>query len=118
MPIQNAIAGLAVRDLKLSARWYERLLGRAPDSRPMPNLAEWQFDRGGWLQIYQLPDRAGKGSVTLSVSDLEEQIGYLYRCGIEAGQPMQTGKVKAVMIKDPDGNSIAFTEATDPNIAQ
>jgi len=27
----------------------------------MTNVAEWKFDRGGWLQVYQLPERAGGG---------------------------------------------------------
>jgi hypothetical protein len=31
---------------------------------------------------------------------------------------MRSAKVKLVMIKDPDGNSIAFAEAIDTNMAQ
>jgi hypothetical protein len=27
----------------------------------MPNVAEWKFDRGVWLQAYQLPEPAGGG---------------------------------------------------------
>jgi hypothetical protein len=27
----------------------------------MTNVAEWKFDRGGRLQVYQLPERAGGG---------------------------------------------------------
>jgi len=27
----------------------------------MTKVAEWKFDRGGWLQVYQLPERAGGG---------------------------------------------------------
>ena len=25
----------------------------------MPEVIEWQFERGGGLQVYQLPERAG-----------------------------------------------------------
>jgi hypothetical protein len=25
----------------------------------MTNVAEWNFDRGDWLQVHQLPERAG-----------------------------------------------------------
>ncbi len=84
----------------------------------MPEVAEWKFDGGGWLQVYQSLDRAGTGSVTLAVSDLDEQIAELRRSGIEPGAPMKSPKVDVVMIKDPDGNSIAFAHARDPTMAQ
>ena len=29
----------------------------------MPEVAEWKFERGGWLQVYQLKERAGAGAV-------------------------------------------------------
>jgi hypothetical protein len=57
-------------------------------------------------------------SVTLAVNSLEQQIADLNKCGIEAGQPMRNPKVYIVMIKDPDGNSIAFAEALDASMAQ
>jgi hypothetical protein len=118
MAIQNALAALAVKNLASSQPWYERLFGRPPDSTPMPEVAEWKFERGGWLQIYQGTDRAGMGSVTLAVSHLPEQIDALKRIGIDPGREMGGEKVKVVMIKDPDGNSIAFAEANDPGMAQ
>jgi predicted enzyme related to lactoylglutathione lyase len=117
MSIRNAIASLAVKDLKSAARWYERLFDRAADSTPMTEVAEWKFERGGWLQVYQLPERAGQGSVTLVVNDIEQQVAALKQCGIDAGPRMDSDKVKVVMIKDPDGNSIAFAQAIDPTIA-
>lgn len=118
MPIRNAIASVAVKDLKSASQWYERLVGRPADSKPMPEVVEWKFERGGWLQLYQLPERAGRGSVTLAVSSLEQQISDLKKCGIDAGEPMRSAKVNVVMIKDPDGNSIAFAEAIDASMAQ
>ena len=72
MSIRNALASVAVKDLKSASQWYEQLFGRPPDSRPMPEVAEWKFEQGGWLQVYQLPERAGKGSVTLSVNSLDQ----------------------------------------------
>ena len=70
MTIKNALASIAVKDLAAAVRWYKRVLGKPPDARPMAEVAEWKFDRGGWLQVYQLPERAGKGSLTLAVSNL------------------------------------------------
>lgn len=118
MTITNALASLAVADLAASVGWYEKLFGRSADSTPMPQLAEWKFGGGGWLQVYELRERAGSGSVTLAVSDLDEQIKCLHRIGIDAGRAMVTSHASVVMIKDPDGNSIAFAQARDPNIAQ
>jgi hypothetical protein len=35
----------------------------------------------------------------------------LKQLSIDPGSPMKSAKEKVVMIKDPDGNSIAFVEA-------
>jgi predicted enzyme related to lactoylglutathione lyase len=116
--IRNAIASLAVNDVEASARWYERLFGRPADNRAMPGVLEWQFERGGWLQIYQLPERAGRGSVTFAVSSLDQQIRDLAQSGIAAGEPIRGSQVNVIMIKDPDGNSLAFAESTDSSMAK
>ena len=118
MPIRNAIASLAVKDIESALKWYERLLGRSADSRPMAEVAEWKFDGGGWLQVYQLPERAGSGSVTLAVTDIEEQAAHLRQCNIDTGERTSGQKVKTLMITDPDGNHIAFAQAIDPGMAQ
>ncbi len=118
MSINNALASLAVKDLRAAGPWYEKLLGRPADSNPMPEVAEWKFGGGGWLQVYQSRDRVGSGSVTLAVSSLEQQVAELRRCGIDPGPPMNSAKVNVVMIKDPDGNSIAFAQALDRSMAQ
>jgi catechol 2,3-dioxygenase-like lactoylglutathione lyase family enzyme len=117
MGIQNVLASVAVNDLDAAARWYERVLG-APGSRPMPEVAEWQFDGGGGLQVYELPERAGKGSFTLAVSSVDEQVDRLDAQSVAHGEPMKGDRVNTLMIKDPDGNSIAFAEAIDPALAR
>jgi predicted enzyme related to lactoylglutathione lyase len=117
MSISNALASVAVKDLQSTIPWYEKLIGRPADSRPMPEVAEWKFEGGGWLQVYQNRDRAGTGSVTLAVNDLDEQIAELRKSGIDPGAPMKSPKVNVVMIKDPDGNSIAFAQALDSTMA-
>ena len=111
--ISNAIASLAVDNISRAAQWYERLFGRPADSAPVAELVEWKFRRGGWLQVYQSPDRAGRGSCTLSVDDLAGEVSRLRKAGFDVGEPAETGTVKVVMIKDPDGNSIAFSESSD-----
>jgi hypothetical protein len=83
----------------------------------MREVAEWKFEAGGWLQVYQLPERAGAGSFTLAVSDIAEEIRKLTALGIDTSQQSSNEKVKTVMITDLDGNHIAFAEALDSKIA-
>ena len=78
---------------------------------------KWRFPGGGWLQVYESKQRAGAGSVTLAVENLEEQMSELAKLGIDPGLPLVGKVVKVVMIKDPDGNSLAFAQATDPRMA-
>ena len=117
MSIINAIASVAVRDLNSAIKWYEAVLRKAP-SKPMPEVAEWGFERGGWLQVYQLPERAGSGSFTLAVSNVEEEATRLKKLNIDTSQRTSSEKVKTLMITDPDGNHIAFAEANDPSLAR
>jgi hypothetical protein len=116
VPIENALASVAVRDLEAAVMWYEKLLAM-PASRPMADVAEWRLPRGGGLQVYRLAERAGSGSFTLAVTALDEQIAHLDSLNIDTSQRPSGDKVKTVMITDPDGNHIAFAEALDPNLA-
>jgi predicted enzyme related to lactoylglutathione lyase len=117
MSIDNVLASVAVKDLKVASAWYAQLFGRA-GTMPMPDLVEWKFPRGGWLQVYQLPERAGLGSFTLAVSDIAAEIKRLEAMGLDTSQRSSDSKVKTVMVTDPDGNHIAFAEASDPKLAQ
>src|SRR5262245_14052846 len=117
MPIQNALASVAVADLNAAVSWYENLFGRPADLRPMPEVAEWRFERGGWLQIYQSPQRAGAGSFTLAVEDIDEIAADLRNRGLDLGPQTTSPTVKTLMTTDPDGNHIAFAEALDPALA-
>ncbi len=114
MSIKNALASVPVRDLSSAVRWYEKLFGRPPDSTQASGTVEWKFQEGGWLQVYQHAERAGSGSFSLVVSSLDEQVSALAKCGLEAGRQMLSEKVKVVMIRDPDDNSIAFAESIGP----
>lgn len=117
MTIKNALASVAVKDVNAAAKWYEQVLSR-PASMPMPEVAEWTFERGGGLQVYQLPERAGTGSCTLIVSDIEELAAHLESLGIDTSERPSSERVKTVMITDPDGNHVAFAEPMDSRLAR
>jgi len=118
MPILNAIASLAVRDLTASSAWYASLLDKEADTRPMPEVAEWKFDRGGGLQLYQQPERAGGGSVTLAVDDIDLLATHLQQLNVAHGALTRTAQVRTIMLTDPDGNHIAFAQALGHAIAR
>jgi predicted enzyme related to lactoylglutathione lyase len=118
LSINNAIASLAVRDLSAAMPWYADLLSQEVDSTPMPTLAEWKFPHGGWLQVYEQPERAGSGSCTLAVNNIDAIAAHAASLGIDTGQRSDTDKVRTLMISDPDGNHIAFAQALDRHIAR
>lgn len=112
MAINNALASVAVNDIKAAVQWYTKVVGRAPNSTPMPELAEWKFPTGGWLQVYALPERAGSCSCTLAVSNIDLERTRLERLGVVTGASLSE-QIKVFMLKDPDGNSIAFAQEYD-----
>jgi predicted enzyme related to lactoylglutathione lyase len=117
MSISNALAGVAVKDLASSLPWYERLLDRSA-SRPMAEVGEFRFDRGGWLQVFQDEDRAGASSVTLTVTGLDRELEELKKKGISAQHGTSSKAVKTAIIKDPDGNQIVLAEPLTDRLAQ
>ncbi|HEY1656594.1 MAG TPA: hypothetical protein VGF86_15935 [Candidatus Tumulicola sp.] len=115
MAIRNALAGIAVRDFRASLKWYERLLGRAPDARPMQGLAEWEFPAGGWIQVFEDDARAGSASVTLADDDLRTRVADLQDRGIPVVSKSESPEVKIAIVKDLDGNQIVFAQGGDDN---
>ena len=111
MAISNALASVAVANLSASRAFYERLFGRPPDRQPMPNVMEWKFESGGALQVYQLAERAGRGSATFIVTSVDEQRARLKDISANTPEIIESGQVTVVMIKDPDGNSLAFAQS-------
>jgi hypothetical protein len=63
-------------------------------------------------------ERAGSGSFTPAVSNIDEHVKQLTNLGIDASQTSSSTKVKTVVIADPDGNHIAFAETMDASMAR
>jgi hypothetical protein len=107
--IMNVFASVPVLQLEPAVEWYQHLFGPAT-SRSTPDLAEWRVPSGGGLRLHQHPDRAGRGSFTVFVSDIEHQAAELDAVGVpEAEQDLdRTSEMETITIRDPDGNSIAF----------
>jgi catechol 2,3-dioxygenase-like lactoylglutathione lyase family enzyme len=109
MLIQHLLAAVAVTDLDRSRDWYEKLLGRAPDNEPMPNLVEWQVRDGAWLQVFVEAEHAGSSMVNLAVDDLTAARADLADRGLEPGETQEASKgVELSTLHDPDGNAITL----------
>ncbi len=117
MIVRNALASVATGDLDASLRWYRRFLGE-PSHHPMDELYEWELPGGGALQLYLGPERAGGTSCTLIVDDLAATCDELARNGVAVVDPQIGELVDTAMIRDPDGNSIAFAQPKTDQLAR
>jgi predicted enzyme related to lactoylglutathione lyase len=109
MNFSNALAGIAVNDIDKAVAWYEGLIGRPPDIRPMEHVAGWQFREGGWIEIFVDQSRAGKSTVIFAVVSLESQLDALAKNGIAVNRMVPSPLIGEVaIIEDPDGNQIVF----------
>jgi predicted enzyme related to lactoylglutathione lyase len=113
MSIVNALAGIMVLDLEPAVAWYENLLDRPPDKRPMEGLAEWRMRDGAWIQVYEDKQRAGLSSVTFAVEGFEQQLEQLKAKGVPVEATTSSDYVKTATVKDPSGNRVVFAELSD-----
>jgi catechol 2,3-dioxygenase-like lactoylglutathione lyase family enzyme len=111
MDVARVLMVAPVRDIDAAVAWYEKLLGRPADTRPMPSLADWHLAAGGWLQVFQDPAHAGATLLNLEVPELDKALNDLAKRGLTAG-PVQTGGVRSrfAALEDPDGNRVTVLE--------
>ena len=83
MSIKAVYANLACSDLESSTAWFERLFERGPDDRPMAGLCEWHFSETAGFQLHHNPDKAGKGTLTLGVTDVASDHKRLSEAGFD-----------------------------------
>jgi hypothetical protein len=108
--LKNVLAFIAVRNIEDGVRWYKMLLGRQPDTLPMRGLAEWKFEGGGWLQVNEERQLAGRSSITLVDTNIEDRITQLRKCGIDPKSVKRGHEVSVAIITDPDGNQVVFAQ--------
>ena len=76
----------------------------------MKGLVEWQFEAGGWLQVNENRQLAGRSSVTFVETDLDDRIKQLKKAGIEPKSVSRGEQVSVVIVADPDGNQVVFAQ--------
>ncbi|NGO70343.1 VOC family protein [Streptomyces sp. SB3404] len=111
MSFTHVLAVAPVGDIDSAVAWYERLLGRPADARPMAGLADWHVSPSGWIQVFHSPEHAGASLLNLVVDDLDAELSELSGRGITAG-PVQPGSrnVRFAAVHDPDGNRVTLIE--------
>src|SRR5262245_6632155 len=108
---QKVLAVVPVTEVETAAGWYERLLGRPADARPMAGLADWHVSDDAWVSVFVDPARAGSTLLNLAVDDLEAHAAELAGRGIVLGERTVTAKgAKFASATDPDGNRVTILE--------
>ena len=74
----------------------------------MKGFVEWRFEAGGWLQVHENKQLAGRSSVTLVETDVEHRIKQLQKAGIQPKSAMLGDQVSVAIVSDPDGNQLVF----------
>ncbi|MGR8007570.1 VOC family protein [Streptomyces hypolithicus] len=111
MAYTRVLAVAPVTDIESAALWYERLMGRPADARPMPGLVDWHVSGTGWVQVFESPEHAGSTLLNLAVDDLDAALVELAGRGLTAGEIQPGGqRVRFAALHDPDGNRITLIE--------
>lgn len=105
----DLFAGIQVSDFAASRDWYERLLGAPPSFFPHETECVWELAEHRFLYINRDPSRAGGGSATMLVPDLDAVVAAISSRGIEPAdrETYDNGTTK-VTYRDPDGSEIGY----------
>ncbi|KKB09865.1 hypothetical protein VE26_08525 [Devosia chinhatensis] len=109
MSIKAIFANISCSHLETSIPWYETILARSPDANPMKGLVEWHF-AGAGLQVFEGPDKAGHGTLTLIVDDVRAEHERLTQAGFEPGTVQEADYTTIVQLRDPDGNLVVLAQ--------
>ena len=118
---------LAVSDLDRARRFYEEQLGLAP-GEVEEEAVRYPCADGTGILVYLSAENAGKSPATLAgwfVDDIDRTMDELASRGVifeQYDQPglktdgrgvFDAGRFRAAWTRDPDGNTLAFTEVSD-----
>jgi catechol 2,3-dioxygenase-like lactoylglutathione lyase family enzyme len=120
-------AAIAVSDLDRARRFYGGQLVLAPGEQEAGQSVRYPCAEGTRIFVYLSPDHAGKSSAALAgwfADDLDETMSELASRGVvfeqydqpgiktDASGVFDAGRFRAAWVTDPDGNTLAITEAS------
>lgn len=115
MSLQKSYTALLTADLESGEAWYTKLLGRAPDHRPMDTLVQWELSQHGGLMLSSSDEIAAVGAMFLYVDDLDAERRRLRGLGIGLEDDIEGDYSTLAQVRDPDGNLL--TLASPPSRA-
>jgi catechol 2,3-dioxygenase-like lactoylglutathione lyase family enzyme len=118
---------VAVSDLDRAKHFYEHQLGLVPGEQEDEGV-QYPCAQGTGINVYLSAENAGRSPATLAswyVDDLDQTMAELAsrdvvfehydQPGLETDElgVFDAGRFRAAWTKDPDGNTIVFTESSD-----
>lgn len=110
MDVMGIFAVASVSDMKRSEKWYTRLMGRAPDDRPMDTLVQWRNPGAGGVQLMLDPERAGRSLMTIVTPLMDKARAGLESAGVKLGPDVKGDWGIIAQVNDPDGNRLTLAE--------
>ncbi|NKK72912.1 VOC family protein [Rhizobium leguminosarum bv. viciae] len=108
--VQSIFASATVSNFEEALVWYEKLMGRPADDKPIPGMAQWRKMGGAGLQVWKDDERAGNGMITIVVRALEAECERLSRLGLQLVNKVEGDFGVVAQIFDADGNRINLAE--------
>lgn len=109
MEIVGIFAVACVSDMERSIEWYARLMGRAPDDRPMEGLVQWR-NNGAGLQLVLDVEKSGSSLITIVTPAMDLARKRLAAVSLELEPDIQGDFGIIAQISDPDGNRLTLAE--------
>lgn len=102
-----------VKNIKGARLWYERLIGRKPDSAPFPEFLEWEIVSDFWFQVVEkkrIKVLRQNRRMRFGVSDIErERTRVAERMKVKVTEVEGlAGIVKWCNFEDPWGNKLGL----------
>ena len=57
---ESVVSVLPVKDHPVAVAWYQKWIGRVPDSEPTEGVSEWLLAENAWIQVSLDPEPAGQ----------------------------------------------------------
>ena len=109
--IDVVFAGVPVSDFTSAVAWYARLFGRPADVVAHDNEVLWRASDKAFVYVLGDRERAGRGTVTLAVSDLDRTVDELEARGLMGAPIEEVGAAgRKARFSDADGNVVNFVE--------
>lgn len=108
MDVMGIFAVSCVSDMERSVEWYTKLMGRAPDDRPMDTLVQWRNPGAGGVQLMLDAERAGRSLITIVTPLMAEARAGLEAAGLKLGPDVAGDWGIVAQVDDPDGNRVTL----------